>query len=326
MGGYQIGFTNPTKQGMSGGALLNEEGKVIGVLGLGAAAILDNAYLYADGSRPDAQMLKKLRENSFAVPVASLTARNDLSTTLATTKPNQSTKYQGMVGKIDSIAQQITVRINSKNNGNGSGVIIAQDGDTYIEEKPGQYEEVALGYSLGIPSKKLLNVAKLTDIPVTALKQENSLPLELTDLEIDSIKGQLFNFKVPGKNATETDWLNYGNQLWRASEFEKAEAAFNRAISINPQQYRAYYGKGLATRSIDAFKQTTKLAPSFAAAWQKLAGLLSFYGNSQNRTNLLEALPAYNRAIQLEPKLFTNYIRRGSVLKNLQRYDEAIAI
>ena len=77
------------------------------------------------------------------------------------------------------------------------------------------YEEVALGYSLGISSKKLLNLAKLTDISSTALKEENSLPLKLTNLEIDSIKGQLFNLKAPGKNATETDWLNYGNQLFR---------------------------------------------------------------------------------------------------------------
>ena len=472
IGGYQIGFTNSTKQGMSGGALLNEEGKVIGVLGLGAAAILDGAYLYADGSRPDAQMLEKLRENSFAVPIASLTARNDLSTTLATTKPNQSTKYQGMVGKIDSIAEKISVKINSKNNGNGSGVIIAQDEDTYyvvtaghvvtneddytivapdgqsypiakatiktfkgadlaivqftsqesystatianyinnpdfyalseenfifvsgfpgnqrernltigriretgnwaaelakdsfsltngngllytnlslpgmsggavldsqgrligintgaeneyVEEKAGQYVEVGLGYSLGIPSKKLLNLAKLTDIPSTALKEENSLPLKLTNLEINSIKGQLFNLKAPGKNATETDWLNYGNQLWRNFEDEKAVAAFDRAITLNPQEYRAYYGKALALnnrQAIDALKQVTKLAPNFAAAWHNLAFTLSgYYGRSS------EALPAYNRAIQLEPKVFTNYVRRGEILQRLKRYQEAIA-
>ncbi|WP_319422722.1 serine protease [Pleurocapsa sp. FMAR1] len=475
VGGYQIGFTNSTKQGMSGGALLNDEGKVIGVLGLGAAAILDGAYLYADGSHPDAQMLEKLRENSFAVPIASLTARNDLSTTLATTKPNQSTKYQGMVGKIDSIAEKISVKINSKNNGNGSGVIVAHEGDTYyvvtaghvvtnkddytvvtsdgqsysiakatiktsqgvdlaivkftsqesystatiadyinnpdfrtslsdsfifvsgfpgnqreknltggqisetgnqaaemtkdsfsltngngllytnlslpgmsggavldsqgrligintgaeneyVEEKPGQYAEVALGYSLGIPSKKLLNLAKLTDISSTALKEDNSIPLKLTDLEKKSIKEQLFNFKVPGKNATETDWLNYGNQLWRASEGEKAAkkavAAFDRAIAINPQEYRAYYGKASALSSqqaIDALKQATKLNPDFYAAWQQLAFKLSYYGESS------QALAAYNRAIQLEPKVFTNYVRRGEILQRLKRYQEAIA-
>jgi tetratricopeptide (TPR) repeat protein/S1-C subfamily serine protease len=477
-GGYQIGFTNTTKQGMSGGTLLNEKGKVVGILGLGAAAILDNAYTYADGSRPDAQMLEKLRANSFAVPIASLTARNDLSTALAITQPAQSSKYKGLLGQVDSIAQQITVRINSKNNGNGSGVIVAHEGDTYyvvtaghvvtnkdnytivapdgqsypvenstiktsegtdlavvqftsqenystatiadyinnpdyrekrfensifvsgfpgtqrereltagyfaevgnwaadiakdsfsltngngllytnislpgmsgggvldsqgrligintgaeneyVEAKTGQYEEVALGNSLGIPIKNFLNLAKSVNIPSATLKQDNPIPLELTYLESNSIKEQLFAFKPPGKNATETDWLNYGNQLWRASEDEKAVQAFDRAISLNPQEYRAYYGKGLASykknEQIDAFKQATKLNPNFYAAWQKLAGILSFYGMSQIKENLLESLPAYNRAIQLEPRVFTNYVRRGDVLKNLKRYDEAIA-
>ena len=475
VGGYQIGFTNSTKQGMSGGALLNDEGKVIGVLGLGAAAILDGAYLYADGSHPDAQMLEKLRENSFAVPIASLTARNDLSTTLATTKPNQSTKYQGMVGKIDSIAEKIIVKINSKNNGNGSGVIVAHEGDTYyvvtaghvvtnkddytvvtsdgqsysiakatiktsqgvdlaivkftsqesystatiadyinnpdfrtslsdsfifvsgfpgnqrkrnltggqisetgnqaaemtkdsysltngnellytnvslpgmsggavldsqgrligidtgaeneyVENKAGQYEEVALGYSLGIPSKNFSNLIESASLPSTALKQDNSIPLKLTDLEKNSIKEQLFNLKTPGKNATETDWLNYGNQLWRVLEDEKAVAAFDRAIALNPNEYRAYYGKSLSLadggsgqQAIDAFKQATKLNPDFYAAWKRLADLLSRYDEPQ------ESLAAYNHAIQLEPRLFANYNRRGDVLASLKRYDEAIA-
>jgi S1-C subfamily serine protease/Flp pilus assembly protein TadD len=486
MGGYQIGFTNTTKQGMSGGALLNEEGKVIGILGLGAAAILDNAYTYADGSRPDPQMLEKLRANSFAVPVT------QLATSIASQQETEtqeradsqiipSKKYTGLPGKIDAIAQEITVRIDSQNNGNGSGVIVAHEGDTYyvvtaghvvqneddytivtpdgqsypienstiktseetdlavvqftslksystatiadyldnpdyrklrnpwifvsgfpgnqskinltggqfaetgnwaaemakdsysltngngllykntslpgmsggavldsqgrligintgaeneyyVDAKTGQYAEVALGYSLGISSNNLLNLAKLTDLPATALKQENSLPLELTDLESNSIKEQLFAFKTPEKNATETDWLNYGNQLWRASEDEKAVAAFDRAIALNPQEYRAYYGKGLASswldkkkEKIDAFKQATKLNPDFYAAWQALAFNLSFAVESEITKNLLESLAAYNRAIQLEPKIFSNYIRRGDVLKRLKRYDEAIA-
>ncbi len=482
VGGYKIGFTNTTKQGMSGGALLNERGKVIGILGLGAAAILDSAYHYTDGSRPDAQMLGKLRTNSFAVPVTSLTTLKDLSIVLATTKPSQSTRYQGIVGQIDSIAEQITVKINSENNGNGSGVIVAQEDNTYyvvtaghvvtnednytiivpdgesypiknstiktfegvdlavlqftsqesysiatladyidrpeyrerrfnrrifisgfpdtqkertlnagsfaeignwtaemtkdsysltngnellytnlslpgmsggavldsqgkligintgaeneyVETTTGQYEEVALGYSLGVPIKNFLFLVKTANIiPSKALQHDNSIPLDLTFLEINSIKEQLFKFKVPGKNATETDWLNYGNQLWRAMEDEEAVAAFDRAIAINPQEYRAYYGKGLTfalslnrQQKIDALRQATKLAPNFYAAWQQLAATLSFDGESHNRTKLLESLPAYNRAIQLEPKLFTNYFRRGSVLKNLQRYDEAIA-
>ncbi|MGL6341518.1 MAG: tetratricopeptide repeat protein, partial [Waterburya sp.] len=98
-----------------------------------------------------------------------------------------------------------------------------------------------------------------------------------------------------------------------------------------PQEYRAYYGKGLATSPsehnailIDAFRQATKLNPNFYPAWKELAAELNNY-NYNNRTDLLESLAAYNQAIQLEPKIFSNYTKRGGVLESLKRYDEALA-
>jgi S1-C subfamily serine protease len=66
MGGYQIGFTNSTKQGMSGGALLNDRGKVIGILGMGAAAILDNAYTYANAYLQRGSAYYSLKDNRQA--------------------------------------------------------------------------------------------------------------------------------------------------------------------------------------------------------------------------------------------------------------------
>ena len=72
VGGYQIGYTNETVQGMSGGAVLNREGKLIGVIGMGAAAILNDAYVYQDGTKPNETALAELRESSFAVPIATL--------------------------------------------------------------------------------------------------------------------------------------------------------------------------------------------------------------------------------------------------------------
>jgi tetratricopeptide (TPR) repeat protein len=45
--------------------------------------------------------------------------------------PVNSTSYNGVATKIDRIAQQITVRIDSLKNGNGSGVIVAKQGNSY---------------------------------------------------------------------------------------------------------------------------------------------------------------------------------------------------
>jgi S1-C subfamily serine protease len=74
----------------------------------------------------------------------------DGSATLAqATSQNSSDRpsYTGIVAEIDQIAQQITVRIDSFQNGNGSGVIIAKEGNTYyvltashVIKNPDQYK------------------------------------------------------------------------------------------------------------------------------------------------------------------------------------------
>jgi tetratricopeptide (TPR) repeat protein/S1-C subfamily serine protease len=150
VGGYQIGFSSDIQQGMSGGALLDEEGKVIGILGQGTGAILEDVYTYQDGSRPDSQTLGQMRQSSFAIPVAAIAQTITPTSDIAAKPDNPQTAYTGFAGKIDAISQKITVLINSRQHGNGSGVIVAQQGQTYyvltaahVVENPDEYELVA---------------------------------------------------------------------------------------------------------------------------------------------------------------------------------------
>jgi tetratricopeptide (TPR) repeat protein len=136
VGGYQIGYTNEVRQGMSGGALLNQSGELIGINGLTNNAILTDAYAYQDGTKPSVQKLQQLRQLSFAVPIQILAkvAPNLAIIPLQWRNQQQAQKPPSgntFVDKVDNIAQKITVRIDSKNNGNGSGVIIAKQGETY---------------------------------------------------------------------------------------------------------------------------------------------------------------------------------------------------
>jgi tetratricopeptide (TPR) repeat protein len=132
IGGYQIGFSNETQQGMSGGPLLNEKGEAIGVLGQGNIAILEDVYTYQDGSRPDEQTRAQMRSSSFAVPTALLKQQQTKPETVDL-NPNLALKpaYAGIVAEVDRVAQQITVRIDASDKSNGSGVIVAKDGNTY---------------------------------------------------------------------------------------------------------------------------------------------------------------------------------------------------
>jgi tetratricopeptide (TPR) repeat protein/S1-C subfamily serine protease len=136
VGGYQIGYASSTTQGMSGGALLNAKGQLIGIIGFSSQPILNDGYQYQDGSQPAADEITQLRKSSFAIPIATL-AKLDrqyaafLPKNSSTTTAVTSTNYTGVVKRVDEIAQQITVRIEDKNGGNGSGVIVAKSGDTY---------------------------------------------------------------------------------------------------------------------------------------------------------------------------------------------------
>lgn len=68
-GGYQFGYTNDIKNGMSGGPLLNRRGEVVGVNGLHAYPLWDAPSVFADGSEADPALHQKITRLSWAVPI-----------------------------------------------------------------------------------------------------------------------------------------------------------------------------------------------------------------------------------------------------------------
>ncbi len=68
IGGYQFGYTNTVYNGMSGGSILNSQGELIGLNGLGKSPALGNPYIYKDGSHPQEKQLEKMDELSWGIP------------------------------------------------------------------------------------------------------------------------------------------------------------------------------------------------------------------------------------------------------------------
>lgn len=137
-GGYLIGYTTNVEKGMSGGPIFNSQGQVIGINGIFAQALsFSYPYIYEDGTPPNDDLEARMRRSSWGVPVdklAQLAPQFVSGDMLAVEKPSAepaAPQNQQLVEKIDSIAQQVSVLIARTNLDNGSGVIIAQEGNTY---------------------------------------------------------------------------------------------------------------------------------------------------------------------------------------------------
>ncbi|ELS01235.1 trypsin-like serine protease with C-terminal PDZ domain [Xenococcus sp. PCC 7305] len=70
-GGYQIGYTNSIKKGMSGGPLLNKRGEIIGINGVHKYPLWGNPYLFSDGSLASEAQQEDMSQFSWAITVNS---------------------------------------------------------------------------------------------------------------------------------------------------------------------------------------------------------------------------------------------------------------
>ncbi len=211
--------------------------------------------------------------------------------------------------------------------------------------------EIQLGFSLGIPIQTFLTSAERIGIKSEWLKVETSSPPLITVADEKAIADSLFQLTPPTANAKGTDWINYGNELWRLFRYEEAITAFEEAIALQPNLAQAHYGKGIsleskeflrelqyleqpfteedepidldqatAEQALTAFSKTTALDPNFELAWRKQGVLL------QELQRYPEALAAFDKAIALNPTNDRLHYFRGSLLwLQLGRPSEAVA-
>jgi tetratricopeptide (TPR) repeat protein len=479
-GGYQIGYTNEIEKGMSGGPIINSEGKVIGLNGIHGQPLWGDPYVYEDGSKPNDELANQMRRSSWGVPIEALATlapqfvpAGIAPPTSTTNRPSTQPLTQ-LASKVDNIAKEITVLI-TWSTSNGSGVIIAKEGNTYyvltarhvakgnrdltlvapdgkqypvdqsaiktwegldlailqfksdrtyqvatlgnydsgsgdrlafvsgwpekpkpatptrrfsagflldasssinlarddrslssgyglvytnitergmsggpvldvegrligihtaaeadqgnqspVLERSDRQPKLELGYSLGIPIRRFLALLESDNVKLN-LKQQTSLPRQLTAPEQDETLRASLDLTPPERNANEIDWLNYGNKLWRSRRYEEARQAFAKATAIKPDFYEAWYADGMALMrqqkypaAIKSFNTALKYNPKSDRALRQLSDAFFYSGDYESGRQTLE------KAIQLRPDDFILYEWLSETLIELGRYPESL--
>jgi len=136
--GYEIGYTSDIEQGMSGGAIISSQGYLLGINGISSYPLVNSGYVYTNGKSPTNTEIQEFRKLSWGIPIKTVLVqvRPEVLTAYNLPIPNikqqiAETPLTGWLGELEAKAKQITVRIDSSSGANGSGVIIAKEGDIY---------------------------------------------------------------------------------------------------------------------------------------------------------------------------------------------------
>ena len=216
-------------------------------------------------------------------------------------------------------------------NGRVIGIHASAEGERYKLAN-----KLQLGFSLGIPVGTFLNSDYGQDLIVQQILKikttKERLDIDpfaqptLSQDDLESIQNNLTEVQAPTTSSNETQWLNYGNQLWRLSRYPQAIAAFDRALEKQPDFHQAHYGKGLAyynqgdyQTAVAEFDRAIEIEPDFYPA---------LYRQSLCLLALKQYEPAQltiQQAIALQPDNIALYILQGEALQNLSQPEKAIA-
>jgi tetratricopeptide (TPR) repeat protein len=133
--GTQVGYVTQGDliQGMSGGPVLDSLGNLVGINSTLARPVIDN-YVYADGSKAPDDKVAEYRQANWSVPMYNLLTRLNpdvLYSYQQLPKLHRSVTPTGYMAELDRKARAVTVRIEKTSGANGSGVIVAREGNIY---------------------------------------------------------------------------------------------------------------------------------------------------------------------------------------------------
>jgi len=292
--GYDLFYSNLTEVGMSGGPVLDTEGRVIGIHGLAEGEEV------RDGIRG---ITRVKRGFSSGIPISTFLSRQGqlglrLPLQITSTPPRTVTLQQP--NTLPDPALPGTSAPAWTNRGNQL-------------------------YRLGQLNDALdaLNRALQIDPSFHAAWYEKGNVLFALKRPVDALAA--YDRTIQLKPDLYGVWRDRGVLLVGMNHFSAALGSFDKATELKPDDYVLWYMRGNLLnknfqdyrRAIASYDRALSINPGFADAWMGKGKALYDTGNYN------AALTAYDKALQLNPNLAVAWILQGQTLGAMGRRPEA---
>ena len=166
--------------------------------------------------------------------------------------------------------------------------------------------------------------AALEDATLACLAKDPRVRRVLTQRLVEALAGLAEN----GSHQTPESYYALGLRRFAQSDsqedYERAEAAYLRAVELRPEWAMAYNALGIVNHSmhrVEAAEKAFKKAIELDPAWSRPHNDLAILYRMTNRLELAEEEAL--RALELDPEDVANYNNYGNLLLEQKRHEDA---
>jgi serine/threonine protein kinase len=149
-------------------------------------------------------------------------------------------------------------------------------------------------------------------------------PQDMT--EFRKLLGLVQEEKIDGKNESDRNLIEYGQELLNSGNYEEALSILDRALKIKPNDYDCWYVRGNSLHhlgryeeAVESYVHALKIKPNCPYAWSNHGSSLHHLGRYK------EALSSFSSALEIQNDLSLVWTNRGNSLYMLGRYKETLS-
>ena len=347
-GGYELMYTNLTHPGMSGGPVLDTQGRLIGIHGradgrkIGEQDEIIQEYLDEVGSPVSIKV-----GLSWGIPIQTFLSWASSRTVYGYLNIENSAPPTINQAVIDNWQPPIAVK-----NPNHPYHWLEKGNQLWrvgrVAESRGAYNKAielredlyiawfAKGFALGFDEKYDLALDacdKAIELQVNPSRYKYDAyrcksgalkALQRFESALDSLNQAL---KINPNNPS--DWMAQGELRYALVQYRGALESFNKAVELRknqnlPPSALLHNNRGLVqlelgkhVLALEDIETAIRIDSNYTPAWRNKGLVLRIVGQNE------ESLNAYDQATELDPNDYTVWTNRGFVLYKLERYEEA---